>query len=586
MNSTSQIGTNWKQAFVAGCGRFVPAQTEAADVRLRQTRLVGTALVAPFLLSAALFAATDIGSHLLAALACTIFAMSWSIALLVANGRALLAERVGLAAAAAGIGTIVAASGGLAAPAAALLAVLPIEARWIAGPKGMRWGLAAAGAALVLPVVLAPLTGLAGAAPSGWAWLGPVLYAGLLLARLPQFEDESKGQNEESRDRLEDRLNAAVLALSAQGEVEGVSSQTERVLGLPHELIGGGGLFERIRVSDRVAFRCAVADAARGVASSLPLSLRLPSADGAPTSLYRHFELEVVPASAGGATGILRPAGEIEALKSELAEARRIAGSVEVAKARFLATVSHELRTPLNAIIGFSEMMLHEPIAGPLEPKQKEHVGLIRDAGRHLLSVVNSILDVSKIESGTYQLQPEPFCLRNAAALCVSMVEQQAVEKSLRLTTALEGNLSEVECDQRAVQQIIINLLSNAIKFTPEGGIVTLSASTAAGRLEIAVEDNGIGIDEEDLSRLGQPFMQVRNDYTRQYEGTGLGLCLVRGLVELHGGTMSIESAPGQGTAVRISLPLAADRERNGKEDEHAATQIGEDGHGALKKIA
>ena len=219
--------------------------------------------------------------------------------------------------------------------------------------------------------------------------------------------------------------------------------------------------------------------------------------------------------------------------------------------------VSHELRTPLNAIIGFSDMLEHEMFGPFADPRQKEYVGLIRESGNHLLAVVTSILDVSKIECGSYPIEPEPFRFRDAVDTCRSMMRLPAEAKSLTLDADIPAAIGQIVADRRAVQQMLINLMSNAVKFTPSGGTVTVGANRLGSRLHFWVSDTGIGISEEDLARLGQPFTQVRNDYTREYEGAGLGLSLVKGLVALHEGSMMVESAPGQGTMVTISLPVA-----------------------------
>lgn len=262
-----------------------------------------------------------------------------------------------------------------------------------------------------------------------------------------------------------------MLWIGPDGHITQATPRTEEVLGLAPELVVEGGLFDRIRIPDRVAYRCALADVQTGVARrSVELMLRVPGGDeGEPAVTHRPFEMELIrsPQEDGSVIAILRSAEATAQLREELARARDIAGSTELAKGRFLATVSHELRTPLNAIIGFSDLMLHESISGPLDPKKKEHLGLIRDAGRHLLSVVNSILDLSKIEAGTYRLQPERFQFATAASLGSALLEPQAVAKQLKLTTRISDLVGEVNCDQRAVQQILINLLSNAIKFTP-----------------------------------------------------------------------------------------------------------------------
>jgi cell cycle sensor histidine kinase DivJ len=221
-----------------------------------------------------------------------------------------------------------------------------------------------------------------------------------------------------------------------------------------------------------------------------------------------------------------------------------------------MASVSHELRTPLNAIIGFSDMLLLE-LYGPLHSgRQREHIGLIRDAGHHLLGVVNSILDVSKIASGAHAIVVEPFRFRDAVDMCRSLTIGNAEAKQIELDIQVPGDIGDLNADCRAIQQMLINLVSNAIKFTPNGGRVCIGAKKSGSQLHFWVSDTGIGIAEADLARLGQPFTQVHNDYTRQFDGTGLGLYLVKGLVELHGGSMSIESALGEGTTVTIALPV------------------------------
>jgi cell cycle sensor histidine kinase DivJ len=207
-------------------------------------------------------------------------------------------------------------------------------------------------------------------------------------------------------------------------------------------------------------------------------------------------------------------------------------------------------------------MLAHEMFGPFADPRQKEYVGLIHESGNHLLSVVNSILDVSKIESGTYPIRPEPFAFADAVEMCRSMMAHQASVKPVSLRVALAPNVGEVCADRRAIQQILINLVSNAIKFTPNGGNVGISAKRIGSRLHFWVSDTGIGIAEENIGNLGKPFTQIQNGYTRAFEGAGLGLSLVKGLVALHDGTMAIESAPGEGTKVTISLPVEGPRER------------------------
>ncbi|NMG38970.1 PAS domain-containing sensor histidine kinase [Chelativorans sp. ZYF759] len=594
----TEIREEFRQAVEAGCDLLVSPSGLAARDQERQRRLVASLLAAPFILSGAWIASSagDGVMHLLAGIL-VIFAGSFSLVLmLAATGRAVETAKLSLGLATLATAWIIAAGGGLMSPMAALSVALPIEAYRVARDrKAMHWGLAALAGVVLLQLPFGALAGPV-AAVSGWHWLAPALYGALLFVRPMQGEGEVRSAAQNIDHILLERMGGAVLWIGPDGHITQATPRTEEVLGLAPELVVEGGLFDRIRIPDRVAYRCALADVQTGVARrSVELMLRVPGDDeGEPAVTHRPFEMELIrsPQEDGSVIAILRSAEATAQLREELARARDIAGSTELAKGRFLATVSHELRTPLNAIIGFSDLMLHESISGPLDPKKKEHLGLIRDAGRHLLSVVNSILDLSKIEAGTYRLQPERFQFATAASLGSALLEPQAVAKQLKLTTRISDLVGEVNCDQRAVQQILINLLSNAIKFTPEGGAVTLEAHLDRGRLVMRVSDTGIGMSEEELAGIGQPFTQVSNAYTRQYEGTGLGLCLVKGLVELHGGAMTIESAPGLGTAVTVTLPQIAiqeeadDREAgigSGKEGE---TQDAEEEHEAILRIA
>ncbi|TJW67316.1 MAG: HAMP domain-containing histidine kinase, partial [Mesorhizobium sp.] len=298
------------------------------------------------------------------------------------------------------------------------------------------------------------------------------------------------------------------------------------------------------------------------------LRIRLPRDGSGAADNFRPFRLQLMRGEQRDTFMLLLSENDdVAALREKLAAANETAAAAEVTKGRFLAVVSHELRTPLNAIIGFSDMLLHE-MFGPFgDPRQKEYVGLVRDSGQHLLNVVTSILDVSRIEAGAYATEPEPFRFAEAVDMCQSMMRLQAEAKNIRLAAQIAPDAGEINADRRAVQQILINLVSNAIKFTPDGGKVVVGAKRVGSRLHFWVSDTGIGIAEEDFVNLGKPFMQIQNDYTRRFEGTGLGLSLVKGLVALHDGTMSIESMPGEGTTVTISLPVNGPRGRSDKSD-------------------
>jgi signal transduction histidine kinase len=226
------------------------------------------------------------------------------------------------------------------------------------------------------------------------------------------------------------------------------------------------------------------------------------------------------------------------------------------AKSEFLANMSHELRTPLNAIIGFSEV-LREGQAGDLTPRQKEYSGEIYDSGQHLLSLINDILDLSKIEAGKMSLELEKADLALLLESCLAIIREKALVHNITLKSQAAGNLGAAMVDTRKFKQMVYNLLSNAVKFTPDGGRILLEAQRpAAGQLEFSVSDTGIGIAEKDLPRLFAPFEQLDGSLARKYEGTGLGLSMVRRLAELHGGTVSARSELGKGSRFTVRLPL------------------------------
>lgn len=256
----------------------------------------------------------------------------------------------------------------------------------------------------------------------------------------------------------------------------------------------------------------------------------------------------------GRLCAILRDASLEHFNEVRLETARIEADEMNAGKSRFLANMSHELRTPLNAIMGFSDIMRTQ-MFGPLTGKYAEYVGLIHESGRHLLDLINDVLDMSKIQAQRYELTREIFDIREPVSAALRLLRVQADEAGVKLRGSLPTGLIEANADRRALKQIVINLVSNAIKFTPAGGQITVNLQAYGDLLDLSVIDNGIGISAEDLSRLGRPFEQV-GDTTRQIGGTGLGLSLVRAFAELHGGEMIIESRLGEGTTVTVRLPV------------------------------
>jgi two-component system, cell cycle sensor histidine kinase PleC len=248
---------------------------------------------------------------------------------------------------------------------------------------------------------------------------------------------------------------------------------------------------------------------------------------------------------------------ELADLAEKYAEEKTRAEDANAAKSKFLANMSHELRTPLNAIIGFSEIM-ESAMFGPLgAEKYTEYSRDIRESGEYLLDVINDILDMSKIEAGGIRLAPEAVALEPVLADCLRVVSTRAAEKRLALNAFVNADIN-LYADRRALKQIALNLLSNAVKFTPDGGAVTVRGRLRAGKVTIAICDNGIGIPKEALRKLGRPFEQVESQLTKRHQGSGLGLAIAKSLAEMHGGAMRIRSALGKGTMVVVRLPLEA----------------------------
>jgi len=224
-------------------------------------------------------------------------------------------------------------------------------------------------------------------------------------------------------------------------------------------------------------------------------------------------------------------------------------------KSEFLANMSHELRTPLNAIIGFSEVLV-EKMFGEVNAKQLDYLNDIHSSGKHLLSLINDILDLSKIEAGRMELDLAEFDLRAALGNAMTLVKERAQRNGVELALEVDAGLGMFRADERKFKQIMLNLLSNAVKFTPAGGKVSVRARPVDGALEIAVADTGIGIAPEDQEAVFEEFRQVGRDYTKKAEGTGLGLALTRKFVQLHGGAIRLASAPGKGSAFTFTIPI------------------------------
>jgi cell cycle sensor histidine kinase DivJ len=370
-----------------------------------------------------------------------------------------------------------------------------------------------------------------------------------------------------------DALTAAVGDLVMRHDSAGTvlsASGGALALGLDPTLLIGRGFFDRVHVSDRPSLLQAMHDAIRGD-ETISIVLRLRKGGQidrdrefeAPSFASTNMRLRRLAAASHPQDDATATVVSVVTVAASAADAERSPetmigepGIGDSSKDRLLANVSHELRTPLNAILGFSEILGDAELA-PRDPlKQREYARIIHASADHLLSVVNMILDMSKIEARRFAIAPESFEIEPLIHACCDMLRLKAEQGGVELVLTPLHSSTMLIADKRACRQIVINLLSNAVKFTRSGGRVTIDASVESGWLALHVDDTGIGIAPGHFARLGDPFFQVRSSYDRMFEGTGLGLSLVRGLVGLHGGTLSLESAIEMGTRVTVRLPL------------------------------
>ena len=467
-------------------------------------------------------------------------------------------------------------SGGIGSFAAIWLVMVPLEAALSASRRvvalASTFALAAAGLLLVLSAagLLPPATAVANE-HGALAALGIILAA--LYATGLALGAESLARTsfwllyaEEDRYRLLARNMTDVITRHGRnGAVLFVSPAAEPLFGVRTGELAGHGLFDRVHVADRPAYLTALADAAAlGEGRSVKFRIRRGGGTEPHAGHFVWVEMRCRPLDRAmdmpnkdtrEVVAVLRDVSERKAQERAIEIAQAESERANAAKSRFLATMSHELRTPLNAIIGFSEMLTNDSLVFDTARKH-EYAKLINDSGRHLLSVVNGILEMSKMETGKFEITPEPFVPGQIIASCCDLLALKARDAGVELKRRIAFDLPEVVADRRAFNQILINLISNAIKFTPRGGRVTVSALCDGPNFFVTVEDTGVGIGENDLPRLGEAFFQARASYDRRHDGSGLGLSIVKGLVQLHGGDIDIRSRLGEGTRVTVRLPI------------------------------
>jgi two-component system, cell cycle sensor histidine kinase DivJ len=476
--------------------------------------------------------------------------------------------------------TVAAYSGGINSIAAIWLVLIPLEAAVSASRRVVAVAamLALGGAGLLL--VADPSADLTATAQQGGTLAGLGIVSALLYAtgialgaeRIARVNARLLLAEEERCRLLAGNMTDVITRHGASGRVLFASTNAQAVLGIAAGELHGLGLFDRIHIGDRPGFLTALSNAAaKGLAGSVEFRIRQAKL-GDDEGRFVWIEMRCKPLDGperpnGGFAGrevvaVMRDVSAQKAQQQALIDARAEAERGNAAKSRFLAVMSHELRTPLNAVIGFSEMLINADELRVDDQRRQEYVRLINDSGLHLLAVVNGILDVSRLQTGDFEILPEPFKPAAVIEGCRELLALKAKDLGIALQCKVPQELPEIVADKRAVKQILINLVANALKFTNRGGAVTIDAAVDGEYLVVSVQDTGIGIAPEHFGRLGDPFFQVRGSYARTHDGTGLGLSIVKGLVKLHGGEVDVRSRVGEGTRVTVRLPLDCERRR------------------------
>jgi len=473
-------------------------------------------------------------------------------------------------------------TGGISSFAAIWLVAVPLDAALSASRRAVAIAVALAlGCALGLVMIEAfgvlPVSRIPASYGSLFEALGiatATIYASALAFSAESLAQMSRNllMVEEERYRLlAHNISDVISRHSRNGAIRFISPAAEGLLGTPAALLLEHGLFDRVHVADRPAYLTALSEAARsGDERSVEFRVRRDSARGAdhdrtPAAEFIWIEMRCRPIDATSQS-LAGPGVDVVTVMRDVTERKLQEQAIETAhmeaeragasKSQFLATMSHELRTPLNAIIGFSEMIVREKEMMIDAARRKEYAQLINESGLHLLSVVNGILDMSKMESGNFEILPELFSPRESLVSSCNLMVLKARENGIDLVTRAPMDLPQITGDPRAFKQMILNLLSNAIKFSERGGTVTITAGVEGSRLLVRVIDSGVGISAEDLKRIGDPFFQAGKTYQRRHEGTGLGLSIVKSLVAMHGGEMTVQSQIDVGTTVTVALPM------------------------------
>ena len=473
-------------------------------------------------------------------------------------------------------------TGGLASFAAIWLVIVPLEAALSASRRvvamaalfalGATALLLGLGIAHILPETIA----IDGQKLAALGIVSAALYAtgvalgGEALARTSFWLRYAEDDGYQS---LAQHMTDVITRHGPHGAVLSVSPAAESLFhARVHDLMGHG-LFDRVHVADRPAYLKALADASvDGTDKAVEFRVRCGTANntrpGEVGFVWIEMRCRPIDAATAAEAGsrevvaVLRDISERKAQDDLLAEARMQSERASEAKSRFVATMSHELRTPLNVIIGFSEMLTNEKAMMLDEARREEYAQLINESGHHLLAIVNGILDMSKIDAGSFEITREPFAPAKVIAGSCELMALKASQAGIAMEQRIADGFPDIVADKRAVHQIMPNLLSNAIKFTERGGRIAVKVTREGNWAVLEVQDTGVGIAAADLPRIGDAFFQAKASYDRHHEGTGLGLSIVKGLVDLHGGDLDIRSRLGKGTRVIVRLPINGERGR------------------------
>lgn len=413
-----------------------------------------------------------------------------------------------------------------------------------------------------------------------------VVWNGLLtdISRLKDAESKLRVQ----QDRYERAVRGSrdgVWDYDLRSDTVFYTERCYELLGIPADTLGNNAeaFIQRVLPRDRGKLRRTIAEhIKRGTPYDIEVRMQTGAFDPAAAETgpgdvhWFRIRAETERDADGRAVRIAGTLSDIDEMKQqerELIAAREKAELANKSKTEFLANMSHELRTPLNAVIGFAEVIEGQLLGEIGNPKYRAYANDIRDSGQHLLSLINDILDHAKIEAGRRDLHEEWLQVPDLTHATVRLVRERAHDRGVLLDVMAADSLPRLFADQRGIKQILLNLLTNAVKFTPKGGRVTVRAQTNAEGLWLEVADTGIGIAAEDIEKAMAPFGQADNWLTREHEGTGLGLALCKQLAELHGGRLDLDSLPGEGTRVRVTLPADRLEQTSAEAPQAAAAQ-------------